>query len=275
MHRKIPRNPISLSRTPGVMFRVWSDIGKFPSSKGCEWPRYSGSFGDIFLGGEEGEKRGGLEGLNLRIAIGLPGKWLVWVLYVSIVYMLAYWIDKYRSYCVFYELAGKLWHSSGPCLRPLRWSCLKSWRRLKSPWSALRGHIWKVSLKACRRCPALSPLFCLWWMVEMPHWQKNCKVSGLMIFGASHVFVVKPCSVNWWRKFGILQDLFVWMRYWYPRILLLDGLQGCFANNLHKTRHMDVFHPLPLGWEWPDVASDMGFGWVMWQKWAETHVMRY
>lgn len=143
-----------------------------------------GIFGDFLFGiWGGGWKRGGLEGLNLRIAIGLPGKWLVWVLYVSIVYMLAYWIGKYRSYCVFYELAGKLWHSSGPCLRPLRWSCLKSWRRLKSPWSALRGHIWKVSLKGCRRCPALSPLFCLWWMVEMPHWQKNCKVSGLMIFG--------------------------------------------------------------------------------------------
>lgn len=191
MHRKIPRNPISLSRTPGATFRVWSDIGKFPSSKGCEWPRYSGSFGDFFWGGGRW-KRGGLQGLNLRIAMGLPGKWLVWILDVC-----SFYVHFKQIYChtvqinagrisVLYELAGKLKGFDilrGPCLRPLPWSCLKSWRRLKSPWSASRDHIWKVSLKGCRRCPALSPLFCLWWMVEMPHWQKNCKVSGLMIFG--------------------------------------------------------------------------------------------
>lgn len=50
------------------------------------------------------------------------------------------------------------------------------------------------------------------------------------------------------------------------QILLLDGLRGCFANNLHNTRYPHIFHPLPLGLTSENVLDDVRMKAAPWHE---------
>ncbi|CAL1138668.1 unnamed protein product [Cladocopium goreaui] len=50
------------------------------------------------------------------------------------------------------------------------------------------------------------------------------------------------------------------------QILLLDGLRGCYANNLHNTRYPHIFHPLPLGLTSENVLDDVRMKAAPWHE---------